>query len=160
MENNFYVIAEEFEKSGVEFYKRNSEIISDALSKKTFIFLAKMEEEHVKFIKSLRAAGESAAKVPEDDTKKFFEENFKKQKLDKVPAKGDLADLSILRMAYLIEKDFYEFYNRAYENSSSEKDKAVLLMLRNWEKGHLELVKKLMGDIFERSGLEAGFYPL
>jgi len=63
-------------------------------------------------------------------------------------------------MAYLIEKDFYGFYSRAYENSSFEKDKADLLMLRNWEKGHLELVKKLMGDIFERSGLAAGFYPI
>ena len=45
-------------------------------------------------------------------------------------------------MAYLIERDFKEFYEDAAEKAQNPGAKAVFTKLAQWEKGHEELFKK------------------
>jgi rubrerythrin len=60
-----------------------------------------------------------------------------------------VADLPVLRMAYLIERDFSEFYHQAA--SKAEGDARTFLdMLALWESGHERLFKKMHDDAFEK----------
>ena len=69
-----------------------------------------MEKEHTEYIRKVRKAMEEDSEISVvssvDSTDKFFKERFESQKIDKTPSEDDLKDLSILRMALLIEKDF------------------------------------------------------
>jgi rubrerythrin len=51
-------------------------------------------------------------------------------------------------MAYLIERDFAEFYEMAAQKSEGEARK-VLEMLAEWERGHERLFKGLHDMAFE-----------
>jgi rubrerythrin len=57
-------------------------------------------------------------------------------------------DLSVLRMAFLIECDFAEFYATAAQQAEGE-EKTVLEMLATWERGHEKLFKYLHDKAFE-----------
>ena len=45
-------------------------------------------------------------------------------------------------MAYLIERDFKEFYENAVESVKDEDAKVLFRSLAKWEKGHEALFKK------------------
>jgi rubrerythrin len=60
-----------------------------------------------------------------------------------------VADLPVLRMAYLIERDFAEFYAISAEKAEGEAKKA-LEMLAKWESGHEKLFKRLHDEAFEK----------
>ena len=69
--------------------------------------------------------------------------------LDQTVAEAMVPDLPILRMAYLIERDFAEFY----ETMAGKLDGAprqVLLMLANWERAHERLFRYLHDQAFEK----------
>jgi len=57
-------------------------------------------------------------------------------------------DLSILRMAYLIERDLSEFYEMAAATMEGTA-KEALTMLAEWERGHERLFKELHDKIFQ-----------
>ena len=59
-----------------------------------------------------------------------------------------VADLPVLRMAYLIERDFSEFYEMAAKISEGEA-KTVLEMLARWERTHESLFKRMHDKAFE-----------
>jgi rubrerythrin len=56
--------------------------------------------------------------------------------------------VAILRMAYLIERDFAEFYEMAA--SSADGDAQIALnALARWERGHERLFKDLHDRVFQ-----------
>ena len=57
-------------------------------------------------------------------------------------------DLPVLRMAYLIERAFAEFYEMAASKAEGEA-KQVLTMLAMWERGHEKLFKQFHDRAFE-----------
>ena len=59
-----------------------------------------------------------------------------------------VADLPVLRMAYLIEHDLAEFYEMAAGKVVADA-REVLKMLATWERGHERLFKKLHDKAFE-----------
>ena len=155
-------LALSFERSGQEFYKSNMEKVKQALARETFKYLMDMESSHVEFIKKM------IEKLKTDETinieatgekDEIFKERLKSQALSSNTYSNDLADLSILRMAYLIEKDFVEYYGKASEKIEDDRAKKLLTTLRVWEEGHMELVKRLMERIYEKNALDLGFYP-
>ncbi|AKI96668.1 ferritin-like domain-containing protein [Kosmotoga pacifica] len=153
-------VALNFEKAGQEFYKSNLEKVNQALAKETFKYLMEMEAAHVKYIETLieqLPKGEPVS-VPVDDSDKTFEKRLTSQALSEGTYTSDLADLSILRMAYLIEKDFVEYYDRASKKLEDESLHALLITLRDWEKGHVAIIKALMEKIYEKHSLDLGFY--
>lgn len=70
-------------------------------------------------------------------------------------AEDEVADLAIIRMAYLIENEFYLFYKNAIEAVDDAETKKLLSDLSDWEKGHRdifykkyqELLRKYWGDV-------------
>jgi rubrerythrin len=59
-----------------------------------------------------------------------------------------VADLPVLRMAFLIERDFAEFYEMAAKQAEGNA-KEVLTMLATWERGHERLFKIYHDKAFE-----------
>jgi rubrerythrin len=57
-------------------------------------------------------------------------------------------DLPVLRMAYLIERDFAEFYTQMADKVDGPA-KEVLLKLAHWERGHERLFKQFHDRAFE-----------
>jgi rubrerythrin len=54
----------------------------------------------------------------------------------------------VLRMAFLIERDFAEFYETTAGQAQGEA-KQVLTMLAQWERGHEKLFKHFYDRAFE-----------
>lgn len=156
-------IAEKFEIEGYNFYKSKRDEIRSSTAKETFDFLANMEKEHTEYIRRVKEKIENVEVVEtnaSETTEEFFEKRLKSQKLDESFSKeNDLADLSILRMALLIEKDFVNYYAKAYETTVDEKAKKIFKMLKNWEEQHVKLVEELIKEIYDRNRLDLGFYP-
>lgn len=71
----------------------------------------------------------------------IFKEREKSEKIEYTLEQSDIPDLTILRMAYLIERDYKEFYEGVAENSEDEDIKDVFNTLAKWEAGHEELFK-------------------
>jgi len=57
--------------------------------------------------------------------------------------------LPVLRMAYLIERDFAEFYSQAASKAGGDA-KIILDMLASWEAGHERLFKSMHDKAFEK----------
>lgn len=156
-------VAEKFEMEGYNFYKSKRDEIRSLVAKETFDFLANMEKEHTEYIRKIKENIENAKTIHFDTsetTKEFFEKRLKTQKLDESFSKeNDLADLSILRMALLIEKDFVNYYDKAHEIATNEKSKEIFKMLKNWEEQHVKLIEELIREIYDRNRLDLGFYP-
>lgn len=159
---NILDLAEKFEIQGYEFYNSKGNEVKNSIAKETFRFLADMEKEHTEYIRSIKKnleKGLETIDLPTDTSTDFFENRLKSQKLNEVSKENDMADLSILRMALLIEKDFVNYYSRATESIKDEKFKAIFKMLKEWEESHVKLIEELIKRIFDRNRLDLGFYP-
>ena len=106
------------EIEGMKFYKEKMNSIKDQNVKEVFEQLAEMEDGHVDYINKLIekvSKGESISKVEQPKQNvEFFKE---REKTEMTGGKVDdiASDLSVLRMAYLIEDDFMNFYKQASE---------------------------------------------
>ncbi|WP_448376300.1 ferritin-like domain-containing protein [Fervidobacterium sp.] len=154
-------LAEQFEIDGFKFYTSKKSEVKNKTVAEIFDYLAQMEKEHTEFIRRLIKSLEEGAQIdslPEQDTK-YYKSRFEGQKIAETTPEDDIADLSVLRMAYLIEKDFMEFYEKAANNEKDERVKKLLLVLRDWEEGHKRIIEEEIKAILERNNLELGFYP-
>ena len=141
------------EKEGKSFFQDNAERMSHAAAEGIFHRLAQEEQEHIEFIKSLIEAldsgGEADASIAAElDKGSFFIQRAKSEMLDQTVIESMVPDLPILRMAYLIERDFSEFYEMAASKTEGDA-KEALTMLARWERGHEQLFKELHDQIFE-----------
>ena len=148
-----YEYALQREHAGREFFESNTERMSHAAAQGIFRRLAAEEQKHIQFIESLIKGldGESQADAgiaAELDKEGFFQDRAKAEMLDQTVIESMVPDLPILRMAYLIERDFSEFYEMAASKTEGDAQKA-LTMLATWERSHERLFKKLHDEIFE-----------
>jgi rubrerythrin len=157
-----YEYALQREREGVRFFRENAQRFSHAAVIGAFERLAKEEERHIRFIRELIAAHESGresqAKVEAPLAEKaFFSERAASEVLDQTVIESMVPDLSVLRMAYLIERDFAEFYEMAAERVTEEPARASLEMLARWERGHERLFKEMHDRAFnEYAGMPWG----
>jgi len=154
-------IAEKFEIDGYKFYNEKKREVKSKAVTEIFEHLAIMEKEHTAFIRRLMEDLENGREISSlpNEMENPFVQRYEGQKLDATNPEDDLMDLSVLRMAYLIEKDFVEFYARAAEHEENPEVKKVLNLLSTWEEGHRKLIEKQMEAIMERNNLDLGFYP-
>ncbi len=68
--------------------------------------------------------------------------------LDQTVIESMIPDVAILRMAYLIERDFAEFYETSADKAEGEA-KTALTALARWERGHERLFKELHDRVFQ-----------
>jgi rubrerythrin len=148
-----YTYALQREHEGKRFFEQNAERLSHAAAVGAFKALAKEEQKHIEFIQSQVDAldkGEppSAAMGVELEREGFFSQRAGSELIEQTVAEAMVPDLPVLRMAYLIERDFAEFYEMAAGKSEGEAKK-VLGMLAEWERGHERLFKQLHDKAFE-----------
>ena len=87
--------------------------MSHAAAAEIFRKLADEEQKHIEFIQGLleilegdRPAPDTKIKLEQED---FFAQRAELEKLDQTTLESMVPDLTVLRMAYLIERDFAEF---------------------------------------------------
>ncbi len=148
-----YALSKEME--GMNFYESKARTVHNEEVKKTFLELGKMESDHVDYINNL------INKVNEGESIRYKGEEigdaFRDRQKKEIANQGDFkklkTDIPVLRMAYLIEEDFMEFYNKAAEKVEGKEIKEILRHLAQWEKVHrdtiYELYQKLSKDFWE-----------
>lgn len=148
-----YEYALQREHEGKNFFESNAARMGHAAAQGIFRRLAGEEEKHVKFIESLLAGLDSGGKADdagmaaELEKSGFFMERARSEMLEQTVMESMVPDLSILRMAYLIERDISEFYEMAASQAEGQA-KDALKMLADWERGHERLFKELHDKVF------------
>ena len=146
-----YALQREYE--GKRFFEQNAERLSHAAAVGAFEQLALEEAKHIEFIQAqidaLQKGGVADIALGEALEKEgFFSQRAESEMLDQTVIEAMVPDLPVLRMAYLIERDFAEFYEMAASKADGEA-KEVLSMLANWERGHERFFKQLHDQAFE-----------
>ena len=148
-----YEYALQREHEGKRFFEQNAERLSHAAAAGAFRQLAAEEQTHINFIQAQLDALDTGAQPSismgiELERDGFFSQRAESEMLDQTVVEAMVPDLPVLRMAYLIERDFAEFYEMAAAKSEGEA-KQVLEMLATWERGHERLFKGLHDQAFE-----------
>ena len=145
------------EHEGKAFFENNAERLSSAAAVGAFKAIAKEEQRHIEYIQAqinalnVTKAGKQTITQPAPnlDEAQFFANRASTEMIEQTVNEAMVADLPVLRMAYLIERDFAEFYEQAA--SKAEGDAATILnMLARWEAGHERLFKRLHDEAFEK----------
>jgi len=149
-----YEYALQREHEGKRFFEENAGRLSHAAAVGAFKQLAIEEQRHIEFIQSqldALAKGETPniAMGLQLQQAGFFSQRAQTEAIDQTVAEAMVPDLPVLRMAYLIERDFAEFYAMAAAKVQGEA-RQVLDMLATWEHGHEKLFKYLHDRAFEQ----------
>ena len=149
-----YEYALQREHEGKSFFQGNAERMHHAAAAGIFQRLAEEEQKHIDFIERLLSSmeGETAESQPtgldtlEDDDR--FSQRADREMLDQSIIESMIPDVAVLRTAYLIERDFAEFYETSAARAEGEAREALLALAR-WERGHERLFKELHDRVFE-----------
>ena len=143
-----YALEREYE--GKRFFTENAARLQNAAAQGAFKAIALEEQRHIDFIAAQIAAQHAGitADLIELPQAGFFADRAENENIEQSVAESMVADLPVLRMAYLIERDFAEFYAMAASKTDGDVKK-VLDMLARWESGHERLFKHLHDKAFE-----------
>lgn len=145
-----YALQREYE--GKRFFEENAARLSHASLIDIFKRLAHEEQKHIDYIqiqiKTLKGNVEGGGTRPEFDQAGFFSSRAASEMIDQTTAEAMIPDLPVLRMAYLIERDFAEFYEQSASKAGGEA-KLVLENLAHWELRHESLFKSLHDKAFD-----------
>lgn len=154
-----YALSKEME--GMQFYESKAKTVKIKDVKETFESLSGMEKSHVDYISGL------IKDIKSHDYVHFSQpsdvgQSFAKRASQEIVYGGDFSavksDIPVLRMAYLIEEDFMNYYNKAAESVEDEDIKKILKHLAEWEKEHRDriytLYQKLSKDYWEHMDVE------
>jgi rubrerythrin len=154
-----YALQREFE--GKRFFEENASRLSHASAVGVFNKLAEEEQKHINFIQrqiELLSEGKPSDLEMGSSLEQagFFSMRASSEFIEQTVAESMVADLPVLRMAYLIERDFAEFYEKAANLASGDARK-ILETLAFWERRHESLFKELHDKAFdEYSGMPWG----
>ena len=145
-----YALQREYE--GRDFFSSNADKIGNRAAAGIFRKLAAEEEKHISYINAILAnirAGQPTSSVEEPlADQSLFGARAQSEQIDQTVIESMTPDVTILRMAYLIERDFAEFYTNAA--SAAEGDaKEALQNLAQWERSHEKLFKNLHDKVYE-----------
>ncbi|MDN5343088.1 ferritin family protein [Oceanotoga sp. DSM 15011] len=142
-----YALAKEME--GMQFYRSKSKTVNHPEVKKAFEELGNMEKDHVDYINKLinTIEEDEPIRYNVEDIGKVFNERQKNEIVYGGDFKALRTDIPVLRMAYLIEEDFMNFYEKAANSIEDEEVKKVLNHLADWEKAHRDKIKELYDKI-------------
>lgn len=138
--------AMQMELDGYNFFKDNAEKFINPTSKELFLKLAQTEMEHYKYLENQLNSYVENKKFDLSDEVMNREENIfeKREESEHIEAtleQSDIPDITILRMAYLIEKDYKEFYQKQAEEATDEDVKKIFEKLSGWEASHEQIFK-------------------
>ncbi|MDO5718745.1 MAG: ferritin family protein [Tissierellia bacterium] len=147
---NIIRFAMSMEMDGHNFFKEKAESFENPTTRELFEKLAKVELGHYNYLKGeLERYTEDAENyevntefMEQEGTESIFKEREKASHLDTTLVESDVPDMTILRMAYLIERDFAEFYEEASEEVEDERLKELFKKLAEWEYSHESIFKR------------------
>jgi rubrerythrin len=147
-----YEYALQREREGMAFFQRSAERMSHAAAVEIFRKLAEEEQKHIEFIQGLLKALESGQSVLETgidlEQENFFSQRAELERLDQTTLESMVPDLTVLRIAYLIERDFAEFYETTAQKVEGDASEA-LTMLAHWERSHEQLFKDIHDKLLD-----------
>lgn len=146
-----YALQREYE--GKRYFEVNAARLSHAAAQGAFLRLAGEEQKHIEFIQGLLNKMDSGEPLDASHSQTmqeagFFAERALSEGIDQTVLEAMVPDLPVLRMAYLIERDFAEFYEYTARKTEGEA-RQVLEMLAHWERGHEQLFKEFHDRAFE-----------
>ena len=149
-----YEYALQREHEGKNFFAQNAARFGHAAVVGAFQQMADEEQKHIEFIQALidgldAGSADGMAKGMQFDAEGFFSQRAEAEMLDQTVVESMVPDLSVLRMAYLIERDFAEFYEMAADRVEDASARDALVMLGQWERLHEDLFKKMHDKAFE-----------
>ena len=147
-----YALQREYE--GKNFFQQNAGRFSHAAVSDVFEKLAAEEQTHIDFIQGLLDQLERGETVDSGAGRAFEADGFFSQRagselLDQAVIESMVPDLTVLRMAFLIERDFAEFYEMAAGRVDDAGARSTLEMLARWERGHEKLFKEMHDRAFQ-----------
>jgi rubrerythrin len=146
-----YALQREYE--GKRFFQENAERLNNSTAINAFKRLVNEEQRHIEYIQYQidmlegKPADFPEPAVPPLQTNDVFAGRASKEGIEDSIAEAMVADLPVLRMAYLIERDFAEFYEQSAAQFEGEA-REVLSMLANWERSHERLFKSFHDKAF------------
>lgn len=154
------------EKQGENFYRYYAGKIKNTSTRQMFEKLADMESEHYGILKDRFDAlgGDESIQViswvVDDKNLMKSPKIFADEAV--APDAGDedglISDLTIVRMAYLIEKDFSMFYKYAATKVEDQEVKKFLKTLSEWETGHMEMFHQQYQSLMRKEWEDIGAY--
>jgi rubrerythrin len=160
---NILAYAIKREEEGEKFYQENLKRVNSQATKAVLESLAEMEKEHGELLrgryKALKETGEWLPVLEDIKGASVFQARFEAEKTTKADLESDLSDITILRMAYLIENDLAEFYKKAADNIDNPEGKKLFLALSDWEVEHKNALYKVYQEHFHSNWFDAGFSP-
>jgi rubrerythrin len=138
------------EHLGRLFFLENAEKLQNAAAAGAFRIIAGEEQKHIDYIQALISSIDSGitAMSPELPEAGFFVARANSESIDQTISESMVADLPVLRIAYLIEHDFVDFYANAAQKAQGEA-KILLERLARWESSHEALFKKMYERLLE-----------
>ena len=73
------------------------------------------------------------------DENDIFYSRSQTENIDTTLVESDVPDMTVLRMAYLIERDYAQFYRDAIDQVDDENLKKLFATLAKWEDGHEQM---------------------
>jgi rubrerythrin len=148
-----YQYALQREHEGKRFYEENAGRLGHAAAVEAFNNLAAQEQRHIEYIQAqidaLEEGKTASSEVGTDlDQTGMFSQRATAELLDQTVLEAMVPDLPVLRTAYLIERDFAEFYESAAAQSEGEA-REVLSNLAHWERMHEAYFKEWHDAAFE-----------
>ena len=147
-----YAYALQRKREGREFFASSAGRASHAAAAGIFSRLAAEEGKHIAYVQALLDALKTGAHDVQPDSELMggglFAQRAASEALDQTMIESMVPDVTILRVAYLIERDFAEFYEMAAAKATGEAQDA-LRRLAQWERGHEKLFKDLHHRIYE-----------
>jgi len=136
------------EETGKSFFENSLQRIGWGAAVSAFKQLIEEEEHHIHFIEGILGSLREGRLVDlprEGDVPlepiNYFDERAKSEFLQQCLEGSMVPEVTIFNIAWLIEKDLSEFYQKM-ANQTEGKAKEALQMLSNWEKGHEKLFRE------------------
>ncbi len=143
------------EETGKSFFQTSLQRMAwgDAIS--AFELLIKEEERHILFIKEILAALKRGTlddvKIAKDvdlGRTNFFDERARSEFLQQRLYESMVTDITIFSVAWLIEKDLSDFYEKMARQTEG-KAREALTMLSDWEKRHERFFREYRDKLTE-----------
>jgi len=136
----------DFEKKGYDIYFSISEKTQNEIVKRTFVYLAEQETNHIAEIKEFISENYDLDLKGDhfNDTKEFF-----KMTVKDFQRKTELSDDDIKahETALEMEKSAYSFYEEQYNETDKKELKKFFNFLMEQENAHYELIQKTLSFI-------------
>jgi 1,2-phenylacetyl-CoA epoxidase catalytic subunit len=130
------------EETGKSFFQTSLQRMGVGAAVGAFTQLIKEEEHHIHFIKeilsSLKQGSPDQLQILKDhaaETTNFFDERAKSEFLEQRLYESMVPDITVFSIAWLIEKDLSEFYEKM-ANQTQGKVSEALRLLSTWERRH------------------------